>query len=258
MAIQTTNIADFEKHIRLLGLYSGQSVAVHSKLISFGRIEGKAETVYRALRNVVGPLGTLVFPAYTLNLGSNDVYDPIETPSHAMGALSEYVRSLPGVIRSDCPMHGHIGIGPLAEKIVKVDPSKPIGPESSFSAMCDANFSLLLLGCDFQDGATFVHHVEAEVGVPYRSWLQLPRTRRNSQGHLVALTCDYYGHVISGQYENNLWPVQDQMEKCQKMRTEAAPFGKSYFMSMGDLRDCVTGLLRTNPTALVIPTQGDL
>lgn len=115
MAIQTNSIADFERHLQSLGIRFGQSMAVHSKL-NFGRIKGKAETVYRALRNIVGPSGTLVFPAYTLNLWPDDVYDPIETPSYAMEALSEYVRTLPDVTRSDCPMHRHIGIGHLEEK----------------------------------------------------------------------------------------------------------------------------------------------
>ena len=85
------------------------------KLLSFGRINGGVESVFKALQQVVGDKGTLVFPTYTLNLSSEDVYNPDTTPSYGMGALSEYVRKIPGVLRSNCPMHNHCALGPLAE-----------------------------------------------------------------------------------------------------------------------------------------------
>ena len=37
-------------------------VAIHSRLISFGRIEGGVSTVYEAIVDVIGPKGTIVFP----------------------------------------------------------------------------------------------------------------------------------------------------------------------------------------------------
>ena len=118
MGIPITTQDELEQHLLALGLCDEQSVVVHSKLLSFGRIEDGIQTVYQAIRNVIGPLGTVAFPAYTLNLKSDEVYDPVTTPSHAVGALSEYVRTLPNAIRSDCPMHGHLAIGQLAEQVI--------------------------------------------------------------------------------------------------------------------------------------------
>jgi len=255
MGIPTTTLNDLESHLLALGMCEGQSVVIHSKLISFGRIEGGVETVYKALRNVIGPTGTLTFPAYTLNLKSNDVYDPRETPSHAMGVLSEYVRTLNDVVRSDSPMHGHLAIGSLASQVIQVDPGKPIGPGSSFYEMHNAGFHLLLLGCDFQEGATFVHHVEAEIGVPYRSWLSLPRVRKDHEGQLINMECKYYGHTDSGCYDNNLLPVQLEMEKSGNMNIENAPLGKSYYMSLKNLRECVVNMLEVDPYTLVNPAR---
>ena len=115
MTIPLTNYDDIVRHFELLGLHKGQAIVVHSKLLSFGRINGGVESVFKALQQVVGDKGTLVFPTYTLNLSSEDVYNPDTTPSYGMGALSEYVRKIPGVLRSNCPMHNHCALGPLAE-----------------------------------------------------------------------------------------------------------------------------------------------
>lgn len=191
MPVPTINFDDLVQHFFTLGLRAGQAVAVHSKLSSYGRIDGGAEAVYDALRRVLGPDGTLVFPAYTLNLNADDLYDPVNTPTHGMGVLSEYVRTLQEARRSNCPMHGHLAIGSLAESVMQADPRRPLGQGSEFSVMLENDFQLLLLGCNFQESVTFVHHVEAVVGVPYRSWLELPRQRVDYDGSRVAMICYY-------------------------------------------------------------------
>lgn len=256
MPIPSTTQEDIEKHLLSIGITEGQTIAVHSKLVSFGRITGGVESVYKALRKVVGLSGTLVFPSYTLNLGPDDVYDPITTPSYAMGALSEYVRSLPYVQRSDCPMHGHIAIGPHANKVIEADPSKPLGLGSSFYEMYDSGFDLLLLGCNFQEGATCVHHFEAEFGVPYRTWIDLPRIIKNSDGQLIEIICKYYGHKTNNVFNNNLLPVQKEMEALGMMYSQPAPLGASFLMSLADLRKCVLNMISADPYVLVTPVKG--
>ena len=251
MTIPLTNYDDIVRHFELLGLHKGQAIVVHSKLLSFGRINGGVESVFKALQQVVGDKGTLVFPTYTLNLSSEDVYNPDTTPSYGMGALSEYVRKIPGVLRSNCPMHNHCALGPLAEKVVTANPEQPLGPGSSFAVMRETGFYLLLLGCDFQEGATFVHHIESEVGVPYRSWLKLPRIRQDRSGRRIKMICQYYGHKNSGHYKNSLHNLQIEMEKSNVMNVIAAPLGRSFFMSLEDLYVSTSKMLKESPYALV-------
>lgn len=251
MTIPLTNYNDIVRHFELLGLHKGQAIVVHSKLLSFGRINGGVESVFKALQQVVGDKGTLVFPTYTLNLSSEDVYNPDTTPSYGMGVLSEYVRKIPGVLRSNCPTHSHCALGPLAEKVVTANPEKPLGIGSSFAVMREAGFYLLLLGCDFQEGATFVHHVEFEVGVPYRSWLKLSRIRQDSSGRLIKMICRYYGHKDSECYRNSLHDVQIEMEKSNTMNTITAPLGISFFMSLEGLYKSTSKMLKENPYTLV-------
>ncbi|VFQ46150.1 AAC(3) family N-acetyltransferase [Desulfoluna butyratoxydans] len=257
MPIPNSDFDSIVRHLKSLGLHTGHNVSVHSKLLSFGFIKGGAAIVYKALRQIVGPEGTLVFPAYTLNLGPQDVYDPRNTPPVAMGALSEYVWTLPDVLRSDSPLHGHLATGPLAARVVEADPCKSMGQGSSFSVMRRLGFKLLMLGCSFQEGATFVHHVESEVGVPYRNWLKLNRIRKCQSGSLLNMTCHYYGHIHPGRYENNLTLVELEMAKQKKMSIVQAPIGKSYFMSLEKIYSCVSQMLSNDQYVLVKPVKGD-
>lgn len=256
-ALRVTTPSDLDRHLQDLGLQAGMAVAVHSRLLAFGRIEGGAETVFAALMRAVGPAGTVAVPTYTLNLTSETPYDPRSTPSHAAGALSEYVRVLPEARRSLCPMHGHAAVGRLAEVAVGADPSRSLGPGSAFDAMHGAGFHLLLLGCSFQEGATFVHHVEAVVGVPYRSWLALARKRREADGTVREVVCHYYGHEAPESFDNHLTVVEDEMRARGHLISAPAPYGSSHFMLLDRLYGCVADILARDPYGLVEPRKGD-
>lgn len=48
-----------------IGLIAGQHVIVHSSLSRFGKVEGGAETVIAALKEIITPAGTVVMPTFT-------------------------------------------------------------------------------------------------------------------------------------------------------------------------------------------------
>ena len=50
-----------------IGIKKGDTVMVHSSLSSMGNVEGGAQTVIEALKEVVGVEGTLLFPAFTFS-----------------------------------------------------------------------------------------------------------------------------------------------------------------------------------------------
>ena len=204
---------DFDAHLAAVGIRQGMKLAVHSRLLTFGRIEGGVAMIYDALKRVVGEQGTIVLPTYTFYLDTKTPYDPTSTPSREVGALPEYGWRQRGMQRTLCPMHGHAVCGPASKLLLEADFSHSLGEGSAFEAMHDANFYLLLLGCTFLEGATFIHHVEATVGVPYREWLELPRVVRDCTGSLRHITLHHFGLPSNTDWEKDFSVVEAEMTR---------------------------------------------
>ncbi len=241
-------------HLRALGLRPGTDIVVHSRLISFGLIEGGPETVYGALRDIVGPDATIEVPTYTLSFASpqagNRVFDPRHTPSEAVGALSEYVRTLPGAVRSICPMHNHAAVGPTAQILGRTDGTCSFGLGSDFEQFLAEGFSTLYLGCSFKEAATFTFHVEAVFGaVPYREWVELARfVSRN--GSMERIVCRYYRRASLDAHED-LAVVEHALRDAKIMTTAPCLFGASHLVRLEDFHDYLLGMLRADPSALL-------
>lgn len=248
MPLPVTDRSALVEHLTALGLKRGMGVVVHARLLSFGDVPGGEATVYAALRDVLGDEGAIVVPTFTLWLEEGAVYDRRVTPSQRMGSFAEYVRTLPGAVRSRCPMHNFAGVGPAAQALEKSPGVVSLGAGSDFEALSDAGFQLLFLGCNFKDAATYTMHVEALVGVPFRRWLDLPRFVAGPQGEAEPLTCRYYGREAMDRQEN-LQVVEDLMTATGCVRREPCPFGHSYFMSIADFQTHVSRLFRDDPWA---------
>jgi aminoglycoside 3-N-acetyltransferase len=127
---------------REVGLREGDGVFVHSAMSAFGEIRGGPPTVVAAFEHVLGPQGLIAMPAFPLTAGGRDhlaahpVFDVRETPSR-MGAITEYFRGLPGVVRSDHPTHSVAARGPGAEELVAghADAETPFGAGTPFARM---------------------------------------------------------------------------------------------------------------------------
>jgi len=126
------------RDLRALGVQEGMRLMVHSSLSGLGWVIGGPVTVLAALEDVLGPAGTLVLP--TFDGGNSDpvnwqappvpadwqqtireqmpAYDPRSTPTRIMGAVPEYFRTLPDVLRSSHPAQSWAARGPLAEQVV--------------------------------------------------------------------------------------------------------------------------------------------
>jgi aminoglycoside N3'-acetyltransferase len=254
MPLPVTTAADLDRHLAALGLSQQHNVVVHSRLISFGRVEGGTATVYESLRRAVGAEGTIAVPTYTLDLAADQPYDPLTSSSMKAGVLGEYVRRLPGAARSRCPLHNHSAIGPAASLIARGAGDQSVGQGSDFDVFRRAGFSLLLLGCGFDEGATFIHHVEALVGVPYREWVHLPRTIV-VEGASRSMSVRYYSRA------SNIWiedfdKVRAAMEASGVLRVVDCPFGRSYLVPLAVLEAFVSSMLHVDPYAVVRAADG--
>ena len=256
MPLGTTSKHDLVAHLQSLGLSRDTDVVVHSRLISFGVIEGGPQTVYAALRDVLGPAATIAVPTYTVNnagpQGDQRVFDPAETPSEAVGVLSEYVRGLPTAVRSASPTHSHAAVGPKAQILKRANTNSinSFGPGSDFDLFLREGFSTLYLGCSFKEAGTFTFHVEAMFGaIPYREWVELPR-RVKRNGEIDRVSCRYYRRVSLNAHED-LTIVEDALRQQKKVVSSPCMFGASHLIRLTDFYGCVLGLLQSDPAALL-------
>ncbi|GAA1016814.1 AAC(3) family N-acetyltransferase [Acrocarpospora pleiomorpha] len=160
--------------LRALGLRAGQTVLVHASLRRLGPVPGGAAAVVAALREVLGPDGTLVAPAFTANNSdtspafreatasmtaaetdafrrSMPAFDPATTPPWRMGRIAEEIWALPGSIRSGHAQTSFSAIGPLAAKLTDAHaPDCHLGERSPLSRLNDVGAHVLLLGVGFE------------------------------------------------------------------------------------------------------------
>ena len=173
---RTTLAAD----LRHLGLAQGATVLVHCSLSALGWVSGGAVAVVEALRDALGPAGTLVMPAQSADLtdpgtwrspavplawqqpvrDSLPAYDPRTTPSRGMGAVAELFRTWPGVRRSSHPVFSFAALGPQADRITREQPLEdPFGEASPLGCLDYVGADILLLGVGF-DRCTAFHLAE--------------------------------------------------------------------------------------------------
>ncbi len=155
------------RDLEQLGVRRGDILCVHSSLKSLGLVIGGVRTVIEALLEAVGPEGTVMMPTYSGDLSDPEEwrfppvspefipaireetppYDPTLTPTRKMGAIPEYFRRYPGVMRSPHPQSSFAAIGTRAEELVGRHPlSFRFGPDSPLGRLRDLNGKVLMLG----------------------------------------------------------------------------------------------------------------
>ncbi|MFF4102606.1 aminoglycoside N(3)-acetyltransferase [Streptomyces sp. NPDC001903] len=175
--------------IAALGVRPGGVALVHSSLRAFGFVVGGAQAVYEALREAVGPDGTLVMPAFTPQLCHPDTwrapdlvrtdraaaaaavpaFDPLRTPvSRTMGVLPELLRALPGSLRSPHPHVSFVAEGPRAREITRSHPDAyRLSAQSPLGELWRLDATVLMLGTGW-DKCTALHLAEYAAAYPGR------------------------------------------------------------------------------------------
>jgi aminoglycoside 3-N-acetyltransferase len=161
---------DLAASFRQVGIVPGDTVYVASSLLSLGLMKDPIESTLWALREAVGPGGTLVMPAFNFAFCKGEPFDREQTPS-TVGMLTEAFRKLPGTLRTwSPPYHTLTANGPRAEEISNIQSLTSFGGDSVFQYLHDIGAKHLLIGCDYQEGVAAFHWIEELVGVPYRFW----------------------------------------------------------------------------------------
>jgi hypothetical protein len=117
--------------------------------------------------------------------------------------------------------------------------------------MHDNNFDLLLLGCPFRKGATFLHHLEFEMDVDYRDTIVIKR-RCLVKGELVNVDYTYFARKNEEVIENFDIVAEDFPDIISKC---SLPFGTSYKAKLADISDAVLPKIASNVNYLVKPVD---
>lgn len=152
--------------LRDLGVEEGGVLLVHTSFRAVRPVEGGPAGLIGALRDALGPSGTLVMPSWT---GSDaEPFDPLTTPaSPDLGVVADTFWRLPGVLRSD-HLFAFAATGPDAARLhVDPLPLPPHIPESPVGRVHDLDGQVLLLGVG-HDADTTLHLAELLADVPYR------------------------------------------------------------------------------------------
>ncbi|RJL32856.1 aminoglycoside N(3)-acetyltransferase [Bailinhaonella thermotolerans] len=156
-----------------MGLAAGDLVLAHASLRSVGRIDGGAETLVGALREVIGSDGTVVVPTFTpensdtsrLFLESTrgmtaeqvaahravmPPFDPAATPSRYCGYLTEFVRTRPEAVRSAHPQTSFAALGPAAARLMAGHHLEDhLGSRSPLTKLYEENARVLMIGAGY-------------------------------------------------------------------------------------------------------------
>jgi len=168
---------DFQRLRKLyasLGVTKGRTVFLTGNAGRVIRYRSRArEDVLRAhlsaIQDLLGPEGTILSPAASMNLCNTDIpFDPVETPSHEMGALAEYIRIQEGCVRSFHPFWSVSGLGPSAPVFLNDVSRHAYGWGSPWQRMAEHDVLQVNVGLHPSRAVTLIHHIEVVSGVPYR------------------------------------------------------------------------------------------
>lgn len=144
----------------------GGVLLVHTSFRATRPVEGGPLGLIAALREALGPAGTLVMPSWSGN--DDEPFDPRTTPASSdLGIVAALFWRQPGVERSE-HFHAFAAIGPEAKRVTSGPlPFPPHGPDSPVGRVLELDGQVLLLGVG-HDADTTLHLAELRAGVPYR------------------------------------------------------------------------------------------
>ena len=239
-------------HLKKLKIKKGDNLLIYSDLSRFGLQETNLpKLVLSCLKLAIGKNGSIVMPFYNFETKSNFVFNKNKfIHTNTISVLSKEFIKEKSIIRSNCLIHNHIGCGPDAKILNFSDEKMSIGKKTDFEFLKDFNFKLLMLACDPMKGATYLHHLEAMIGVPYRKWKLLKR-KKIYQGIKKDVLINYYARS-NKKYVPDFNSFFKKIRKYKSVLSEQkVKYGRSYLISLKDLNKIGSKLLKKNKYCFV-------
>lgn len=190
---------DMVQALRSSGVERGDTVFTHVSLgrLGFGENCESTESACRQLlevfTEVLGEEGTLLAPSYTASFGKREVFDVEKTPANT-GPFPEYLRGLPYSCRSADPMSAVVGVGARTRELLEGLAHTTYGPGSFYDRLRRAGGKIVTVGVSLY-WATFRHHIEELVGVPFR-YTKLFTGRIRDAGGVRNEYWEYYAAIL--------------------------------------------------------------
>lgn len=172
------------RDLNACGVAPGDILCVHSSLKSLGFVVGGARGLIEGLLAAVGPLGTIMMPAFSGDLSdpaewrhpsvpaewhveirrSTPAYDPLRTPTRGMGTVAELFRHWPGAQRSAHPQSSFAAYGPDAETLLGIHPlDHRFGPDGPLGHLTALGGRVAMIGSP-PDTSSLFHLTQHLVG----------------------------------------------------------------------------------------------
>ncbi len=228
---------DIASGLRGLGVAAGDTVFVHSGLHSALRVEGrtateKLDTILAALDLAVGEDGAVILPTFTYSFTAGEPFDVAATPS-TVGALTEHFRARDGVWRTTDPIFSSAVRGDLAgdwkARLRALGDKDCFGPASVFAYLAESGAKLVFVGVGFEY-CTFVHHVEQDIGVPYR-YLKEFRGTVTDGDRSAEIGARYFVRRLDEDVETDLAPLGERLLAAGAARADRIPRGPSLLVA---------------------------
>jgi aminopeptidase-like protein/aminoglycoside N3'-acetyltransferase len=168
---------DLVHGLREIGAEPGDTIFLHVDLAALGEPRGVGEggapgLLLAAVREVVGPGGTILVPTYTFSFCRGEPFDPQRTatvggPWSPSADFLEFFRAQPGTIRSSDPIHSVTGQGPSAAALLRDLPPTCFGEGSVFHRLREGRGKICMVGLGLEE-ATLRHHSEEVARAPFR------------------------------------------------------------------------------------------
>jgi len=170
--VESVTFGELVHAFREVGLEPGDTVNVHSRLFSIGRLLDVAvrdipATYVNAIREVIGETGTIVVPTYTTSFGRFGTPFILEESPSEMGVFSEQVRRTPGSIRSLHPVQSLTALGGQAQALAANHPRWNVGHDTIWDRMLQCGGKALTIGIPLHRALSFAHQIEFLACVPY-------------------------------------------------------------------------------------------
>lgn len=247
--------------LRAVGADDCEVLFMHTDLL-FGRPErklgrkGYLQALYQTFLELGVP--TLVFPGFSYSFANHETYD-VRRSRTSMGALNEYIRTQPGVVRSLDPLLSLLVVGKRTDLAEGGPGDHSFGPDSGFARLHQTGgVKFLFFGADFAEYFTYIHYIEKVMDVPYRFDMSFTGTIIDERGRAFQHT-----HAIhtqcGGVKLKNYAQLGKELSAGGFLNTAKLGDGEAACISEPDIYREVCGRLQRDPYSFVEPyTRDDL
>lgn len=252
--------SEFASALGKVGIVEGDTVFFHVCLETLGIMQAVGsktqlwETLLLCLRNAVGATGTILVPTYTFSFCRQEIYDVQKTPMLA-GPWStstefvEFFRQQPEAVRSLDPIHSVAALGFKAKELLSGLTNTCFGDGSIHQRLLQHGGKVCMIGVGFQE-ATFQHHVEEKVGVPFRFRKLFTGYIRESSKP-IKTGWIYNVHILAANGEPEGHRLDAVCRSSGKCRAATVGSGEILCISCSDMAEILTAELQRDPWFLV-------